>query len=365
MRIAKTLSLTLLAAITAAILMWWILRPIPTIPVGMVAWMGSGAVVGSSEMHAADLFREEFPDSPIRVLPVDDEWDPRRTPGVIQEALDQGVRFFVSTHPSKCAVASMHLFADDRALMINMASTSPALTGRDDFLLRIIPDAVWEQQAIARLVDGLPGSRILVLQDESNRPYTDPAFAAFAAEVTARGRWRISHHTLQVSDFKPDEIRALMVEPYDALYILAGTFQTGIGHLAQLFHHLHPDAPILLTPWSRSPAILEIAGDAIDRIILASIYPSRHTDALLDDYFSRFSDRFGYAPHAMTIGVRQALELLDQAFAQGHDTPAAVKSWLLASPLHQTSLGPIRFDATGDVGGTLHVIRELRQELQQ
>lgn len=203
MRIAKILSLTLLAAITAAILMWWILRPIPTIPVGMVAWMGSGAVVGSSEMHAADLFREEHPDSPIRVLPVDDEWDPRRTPVVIQEALDQGVRFFVSTHPSKCAVASMHLFADDRALMINMASTSPALTGRDDFLLRIIPDAVWEQQAIARLVDSLPGSRILVLQDET-------IVYEYAVLVTS-----LTHEILSVAQLYRD--RADAENPFDEL----------------------------------------------------------------------------------------------------------------------------------------------------
>jgi hypothetical protein len=51
----------------------------------------------------------------------------------------------------------------------------------------------------------------------------------------------------------------------------------------------------------------------------------------------------------MTIGTRQALELLDQAFASGATTPAQVKRYLLEKPVHQTSLGPVRFDRNGDV----------------
>jgi branched-chain amino acid transport system substrate-binding protein len=66
----------------------------------------------------------------------------------------------------------LQLFADGRALIIDTASASPALTGKDDYLLRIVPDAVQEQRAIARQVNRLPGRRLLVLQDESNLAYT-------------------------------------------------------------------------------------------------------------------------------------------------------------------------------------------------
>ena len=78
----------------------------------MVAWLASGAVVGSSEMNAGDLFLEEHPRSRIRVLPLDDEWKPEQSVPVIQKAMAEGVRFFISTHPSSCAVACLHLFAD-------------------------------------------------------------------------------------------------------------------------------------------------------------------------------------------------------------------------------------------------------------
>lgn len=359
----KILLRTVLVIIIAAAL-WLQLRPGPPITVGIVSWMASGAVVGSSEMHASDLFLEEQPQSRIRVLAVDDEWKPKRTPVVIQEAMRQGVRFFISTHPSNCAVASLDLFANSQALIINAASASPALTGRDDFLLRIIPDAVQEQRALAYQVHQMSGNRILVLQDTGNLPYTDPAFTAFSENLSVLGQWRIVHRRLRVAEFKPDEYRSLVAEPYDALYILAGSFQGTIGNIAQFFHHFHPDAPILLTPWARSPAILETAGDAIDRIILPSIYPSRHQEPAIDDYFQRFGTRFGYQPHAMTIGVRQALELLDQAFARGYDTPERVRDYLLSTPTHSTSLGPIAFDPYGDVTGRYYFIQDIRQELR-
>lgn len=334
------------------------------IPVGFICWAGSGAVVGSSEISAATLFLEEHPDTRIQPVLVDDQWNPEKTPVVISEAMNRGIRFFISSHPSKCAVASVHLFADSSALLINTAATSPALSGKDDYHLRIIADAGQEQRAIARFVSTLPGSRLLVLQDDGNLPYTDPAFAFFSEELNRQGTWQMVHRKLRVSAFDPKEFDALMAEQFDALYILAGSFQAAIANIAQLFHHHHPIAPIVLTPWTRSPALLEMTGSAISRIILPSQYPSRFADAAFDSYFRRFKKRFDYEPHAMTIGVWQAMELLNQAFTAGHLTPESVRKYLLSGQVHHTSLGPILFDQYGDVVQKFYFLRDLKKELQ-
>jgi branched-chain amino acid transport system substrate-binding protein len=363
MRISYVQLIPFAAAVLGGLL-WWALRPAASIPVGVIAWPGSAAVVGSSEIGAADLFMEEHPGSRIQVKLVDDHWQAERTVPAVTAAMGEGVRFFASTHPSKCAVASIGLFTDGRALVISVASTAPVLTGRDDYFLRVVADADMEQRAIAREIARMPGRRLLVLRDLSNPPYTEPAFAAFAAELAAAGGWEVVHRPLMVAEFDPDALRPLMAEPFDALYILAGSFQSAIGNIAQLFHLLHPDAPIMLTPWARSPAILESAGAAIDRIILPSQYPPRREAPWLNAYFTRLRERFGYEPHAVTIGIRQALELFDRAFAQGYDTPAAVKRWLLSVPVHQTSLGPVAFDRFGDVRADFYFIRDVRRELE-
>ncbi len=349
--------------ILAAVIFYYFQKDKPVM-VGLVAWSASGAVVGSSELNAGDLFLEEHPNSLIRIFPVDDQWNPDLTRPAIEEAMRNGVRFFVTSHPSKCAVVMMELFKEPSALAIVAAATSPVLTGKDDYTLRIIADAEQEQRSIARYVNNMKGERILVLQDEGNLPYTDPAFKFFSEELETLGKWRIVHNKLVVSNFSPDELTPIMKEHYDALFILAGSYQAAIGNIAQLFHYLHPNAPILLTPWARSPGILENAGPAISKIILPSQYPSRHDDPSLDSYFSRFQNRFGYEPHAMTIGVRQALELLDIAFSKGYRTPEDVKNYLVSAKTHETSLGLISFDQYGDVAQPFCFTVDLERELK-
>ena len=363
----KVLGLIAVSGLVAAAWMGWLrldaARPIQ-VGLGIDLPVIYGAVIDPSDKNTGDLFLEEHPASRIQIFEMYNDARPETAAPGLEAAIAQGVRFFVTTHASSHAVPSVHLFADGRALGINVASTSLVLSGKDDFLLRIIPDLRQEQLEMARQVEQLPGNRLLVLQDTGNLAWTDPAFAVFSGALGASGRWTIVHRKLMVAEFRPAELSDLMSAPYDALYILAGTFMPPIGNLAQLFHRAHPRAPILLTSWARSPAVLEQAGDAIDRLILVGHSASRHDDPAVDDYLRRFDARFGYTPQGMTLGTRQALELLDQAFARGHATPEAVKRYLLSTPVHQTSLGPIAFDRYGDVTHGFQTLTQLRRELR-
>ena len=110
--------------------------------------------------------------------------------------------------------------------------------------------------------------------------------------------------------------------------------------------------------------ILQVAGDALRNVTLASHFPARVDSPPLDDYLRRFQTRFGYEPQAMAIMVRQALELLDRAFARGHRTPESVRDYLLSRPGHETSFGPVSFDATGDTTKEFHFLDDVSRELQ-
>ena len=139
-----------------------------------------------------------------------------------------------------------------------------------------------------------------------------------------------------------------MQQPWDGLYILGGAYQPSIGNMVQQFYQVNPKAPIVFTPWARSPAVLANAGEAVHQVVQISPYLDASKDPTLERYLQSFKTRFGYEPHTMSFGTRQALELLDQAFAKGHRTPKAVKHYLLSKTVHNTSLGTIRFNRFGD-----------------
>lgn len=343
---------------------WWAWRATQGIEVVLDAPLTNRVLFDLSEMNAAALFLEENPQSRIELSRAYYGLEPGQSRPLFEQAISRGVRFIVTSQPSSLLVQSLDLFTDGRALLINTAAVSPLSSGRDDFILRIVPDAIAEQRALARHVSGLPGKRMLVIRDTRNAAYTEPAFATFSATLAAEGRWQVVHQPLDLREFRVEEQSALMAQDFDLLYVLAGDFHESIGNVAQLFHRHHPEAPILITPWARSPAILENMGEAIDRVQLASHFPARRDSAELDAYIRRFRARFGHEPMAMAITVRQAMELLEQAFAAGHRTPEAVKRYLLGTDTHQTSLGPVSFDAYGDVEGRYYFIQDLRRELQ-
>ena len=347
-------ALLLAAALGGTVaLLWWRQRPVP---VGVDLLLVGGAAWDPTSRNTAELFLEERPATPFRLVNLFNRPDISRSPLAIAALKRQGVRYFISTHPSSHALASLGEFSRGDALAINAAAASSALSHRDDYFLRVVPDVLQEQRALALAVHRLPDHRplphsrrrLLVLQDIANPAYGNTALAAFRANLARLGGWELEVKRLRVSAFHPQRDRQLMRGPYDAAYILAGMFQPAIGNLSQLFHQEHPEAPILLTPWARSPAVIGNLGAARAQTLLASPFPARDRKPEVKRYFERFRRRFGYSPSALSISTRQALELLDQALASGASNPEEVKRFLLSRPEHRTSFGPVHFDAYGD-----------------
>ena len=317
-----------------------------------------------SDMDATRLYFEETPNSAWRYEALYYDFVPEESAPLFEEALAQGAEFFITTKPSSLLTQSAHLFEQPGALIINTSATNTLMTGKDDYMLRIIADARGEQQVIAEYIHGLPGSRLLILQDQANAAYTDPAYEFFRERFDALGGWHVSHDRFLFERFDPSAVAALLDEPFDVLYLLVGEFQASTGNLAQLFHHHNPDAPIVLTPWARSDAIFENAGPAIDQLVMLSHHRAQADDPAIADYLQRFRSRFGYQPMGMALLQRQALEMLEQAYAQGHRTPSAVRRYLLSLPYIETSLGTIELDQYGDRIPQLHVITDLKSELR-
>jgi branched-chain amino acid transport system substrate-binding protein len=319
-----------LAAFTLAGLLgyrWWQQQaPIP-VAIGIDLPLTAGGAIDPSDKNTADLYLEEHPDSRIEIRNFYNSADPRLGPAEVRKAMQEGIPFFINTQASNSAIKSLDLFRSPQALTINVSATSTKLSNLDDHFLRIIPDLNVEQKAVAEQVNKLPGRRLLILQDNSNLAYTDPALRSFRKALDPR--WQVETRQINYVTYQPQQLAALLHQPFDALYLLGGAFLPSIGNMAQQFHRHQPQAPIVLTPWARSAMIEDHAGDAAARILQISPYPDARRDPVLRSYLERFQKRFGYEPYAMSIGTRQALELLEQAFRRGYRTPADVKRYLL------------------------------------
>ena len=395
----------MLAAILlmAFVLLWLDSR---AVIVGVDAPLTDYHLFDPTEMDALRLFNQENPRSRIAAVPGYYDFNIDSGRAAIEDMITAGARFIVTTQPSSTMVGSIDRFTDGEVLLINTSSTSLLMSDKDDYILRIMPDLAIEQNFIASVIRDMPGRRLLVVQDAGNAAYTDPAYEQFrlalnipspdqasstvqtpspdqasSTEQTpspdqaastvqtpspdqAQSAWEITHVRMVYHDFDPTKYRDIIDQGYDALYLLGGDFQTATGTIMHYFHSRNPDARIILTPWSRSAEILKLSGGALAQTILVSHFPPRRDAPMIDDYLARFEREFDYTPQFMAIKIRQALELLDTAFRQGHTTPTAVKNFLLQDMPHQTSLGPIHFNRYGDVQHGFYLLRDLERELR-
>ncbi len=337
------------------------------ITVAIVTRLESGSIVGSSEINAALFFLENHPDSRINIQKLDDKWEPALSREIVLSKIQSGTQFFILSTPSNAALASLEFFdqnAGGKALNINTSATSNAMSHLDDFSFRIVPDVTIEQQNIASYIRALPGQQILVVQDTGNLAYTDPAFETFSQEILRTSDKTLRSVKTRVTDFDLSVLEPAFAEKYDILYILAGSYQQVIGNIAQFSIQHNPSAPVVVTPWARTPSILQTAGPAAEKIILPSQFPSRFEDQKIQSFLESFKKRFNYEPYSMSLGVYQAMEILHEAFKRGHRTPDTVKKFLIETKTFQTSLGTVTFDEYGDQISPCHFITNFRREFE-
>ena len=352
------LSLTLIAALPGC--------AGPVLRIALLTKLESGSLVGASEANAATLFLEERAragrKSDIEVKPYDDAWLPEKALMAYERARADGYEFFVTSHTSTSAIGLEPAMRRDGVLAMVTGSATTALSGKDDLILRNIPDLAYEQARVAEYVSTLPGTEVLVLRDLDNGAYTEPAFWSFSAEVAGKN---LRLHDIRMSALDLEAARAAMLEkPFDVLYILVGGYQASAGTFAQLAASINPSVRIVFTPWLKTPALAASAGPALERSTLPSHYPAKGQDPRVDGYIERFEARFGYVPTFISLNVYAGLETLAAAWDSGARTPAEFKRWILGRGEVPTSFGVSVFDRFGDSNTPLVMIEDPRREFE-
>ncbi|MBN1241906.1 MAG: amino acid ABC transporter substrate-binding protein [Spirochaetales bacterium] len=334
--------------------------------VALLTKLESGSLVGASEANAATLFLEERASAgkagDIEVVPYDDAWLPDKALLAYERARADGIDFFITSHTSTCAIGLEPAMRRDGVFAMVTGSATTALSGKDDLILRNVPDLTFEQERIADYVSGLPGTSVLVLRDLDNGAYTEPAFWAFSRGLVGKD---LRLHDVRMSALDLGQVREAMLEkPFDVLYVLVGAYQASAGTFAQLAASINPEARIVFTPWLKTPALAASAGRALERSTLPSHYPAKGQDERVDGYIERFEARFGYVPTFISLNVYAGLETLAAAWDSGARTPLEFKRWILERGEVPTSFGTAVFDRYGDSNTPIVMIEDPRREFE-
>ncbi|MBP7736235.1 MAG: amino acid ABC transporter substrate-binding protein [Spirochaetes bacterium] len=330
------------------------------VKVAVMTKLEAGSIVGSSEINASKLFLDDNNVNNMEIIPLDDGWNPARAVEAYGELEKRGIRILVTSHTSNCALALEKLIQRDHVLTFVTGAATPLLKDKDDYIIRNIQDVGSEQKSIAEYINGLPGDGIIIIRDTDNNAYTGPALDHFKRHLKKQISGIIE---ISIGKFNIDDInRLIRNRGFGIAYLLIGGYNVASGSIAQAIRSVNPKAPIIFTPWMKTPTLLDTLGDAVNNSVMPSHYPPRKPGGPIDEYFKRFKERFGYSPTYISLNVYTALEILHDAVSAGHRDPDSIRRYIINRKKFKTRFNTIVFDKEGDVNAPLYFITDITKE---
>ncbi len=332
------------------------------VKIALMTKLESGSIIGVSEANAAKMFIEEKRVKNIEIVPFDDGWEPDKTVKAYEAVRRSGINIIVTSHTSSCAVAISNAVNRDKVLMFVTGSATDRLSDKDDYIIRNIQDVRFEQKNIAEYIKTLNISSLLLIRNIENPAYSEPSLRYFR-DYYKSGKMIVLD--VKLSKFDPEQLAGKVKNlKFDALYLLIGGYKTAAGSIAQLVNNIRPHIPIVYTPWIKTPAIIETAGDSINNSIFPSIYQQRSLNPGVDLHFRKYRDKFKSTPTFISLNVYSALQILQSAIDRGHKDPDSIKEYIKSVRTFRTDFGTMTFNRFGDTELPFYFITDIRQEFK-
>ena len=314
---------------------------------GANAWPGEqmqrGAELAVADINAAGgvLGKE------VRLLTADDFCDPDQAVAAARKLVSEGVIFVAGHYCSGASIPASKIYEDAGVLMISPASSNPTLTeqGRANVFRVIIRDDADGIMDGNYLADHWRGEEIAILHD--NSVFGKGLADATRDQLHKRGITEAIYKAFEPgkSDYSA-EIGELQSAKIAVLYV--GGYQTEMGLLIRAARDRGDN--VQLVTGSGVLATEEyglIAGPAAEGTLFTS-FP----DPRLNPNAATVIERFradGFDPEGYTLLTYGAI----QAWAQAVEKAGTVGLQPVVRSLHEnqfsTVLGPIAFDAKGDI----------------
>jgi len=314
---------------------------------GANAWPGEQMQRGA-ELAVADVNADGgILGQQIRLLTADDFCDPDQGVAAARKLVDEGAIFVAGHYCSGASIPASKIYEEAGVLMISPASSNPHLTdiGRKNVFRVIIRDDADGVMDGNYLADNWKGSQIAILHD--NTVFGKGLADSTRDQLRKRGVTEAIYRAFEPgrSDYS-DEIVDLQNNNIDVMYV--GGYQTEMGLMIRAARDRGYN--VQLITGSGVLATEEyglIAGSAAEGTLFTS-FPDPRLNPNAAEVIERFRAD-GFDPEGYTLLTYAAI----QTWAQAVEKSGSLELQPVTEALHEhefkTVLGPIAFDAKGDI----------------
>ena len=290
----------------------------------------------------------------VRLEEVDDKCDPKQASDAAHDLVSRGVVFVDGHFCSGSSIPASSIYHEAGVLQISPASSNPRLTdqavgwgtvfrvcGRDDSQGTFAGE--W-------LAGHYAGKRVAIVDDGS--PYGAGIAQMVKTTMNAGGLREVLHEgiTAGQQDFSV-LVGKLKAAKVDVVYF--GGYHPEAALIVRAMRAAGIRAPLLGDDALETQEFATLAGDAGNGVMFTSLGDARKQPeaAQIVDEFRKA----GFEPEGYTLYSYAAVEVWAEAVTHAGTTDAAKVAQALRSAYWSTVVGPLSFDAKGDVAQQLYV----------
>ena len=313
-------------------------------------YIREGAMIAAKEINEKGGIHGH----PISLIIKDDE---NTDDGIIRadkELIAQGVPVIIGhTHSESTLKAYPYVTSHDTLLFTSYTATS-RLTGKDDLFFRTSVDTGSYGRALSALLAKKQVNRICFLLDMSN-----PSFALEYVEQTGKS-FNGNTYSVEFNSRKETNwgtiIRELMEPNPEAIVLLTEVTMTGVS--AQKLRSRGFKGDLIATLWAQTSDLMHYGGEAVEGMTIITFIKPRYDTDKYKAFAGKIKKNFHHPVTARAVRAYEAVYMISEALKRcSAFTAAEIKKNLLGLPEINYIMGPVRFDAFGDVIRPIYEVR--------
>ncbi len=317
----------------------------------------NGVQLAFSEINAAGgIDRRQ-----VELLVQDDLGTPQGAQAADSELIKANVVAIIGHPTSAQTLAGVLVTNPAKVVMLSPSTSTPALTGKDDYFFRIVQTMTAQATHSAKyLYNDRNLRRVAVIYDTVNAAYTTAYLDAFAAEYNSLGG-KVVAKTSFSSKNKPDLIpliKQLRTNNPDFLLIIAPDIDAAL--IAQRVRSIDWQIPLFTTSWAQTETLINNGGKAVEGMEIELISAVSSKNPEYRDFTKRYEDKFGRSPSFGAVLGYEAAQVLAAALQKTGGKAEGLKPALLGIKKFRGLSDEFGFDKYGDAVRPIHlgVIRD-------
>lgn len=287
----------------------------------------------------------------------DDKGQAEEAVRVDRALVDQGVVAVIGHYLSTLTVKAVPFFNERQVVMISSGTTTPELTGLDDYLIRLMVSDDRRAQLMADMALGrLHLNKMAVVYDLSNPNYTVPLSDHFQKNFTEKGgaiAASVAFNSLERYS-APDIADKVIKSGAEGVFLITNAINGAL--ICQHLKRNDPGIKIIASPWTLPEVdFVKNGGRAVEGATCLVELDLESSNSTFLKFKGLYKSRYDEELSLNGYLAYEAAQVLFQALMKTTE-PGELKKMILQHGEYQGLIDTIRIDAFGDATRPLYIL---------